>query len=218
MLRGEEEGEKVHTRLAQDGRLLLLCLLVLWKNLQQTHCRPDRDFIPYMRAGDIYSPPAPPTKSCTLENEQGESGYKATSHASDPPFSLCPLPNLNYRLRPLPPLPLPLPSPKRSVLQTLTLHPPSFLSPPPTPLPPSLLPLNPIPPSLFPLHPPSSLSLQGLYSSPSSGFCAISSRLWGSHCIDASRLRASSSPPSPSTLPDSATSLGPCSTRAKHVR
>ena len=78
MLRGEEEREKVHTRLAQDGRLLLLCLLVLWKNLQQTHCKPEKYFIRYRRPRNICSLLAPPTKSCTVEKEQGEFKYKAT--------------------------------------------------------------------------------------------------------------------------------------------
>ena len=57
--------------------------------------------------------------------------------------------------------------------------------------------------------------------SPNSGFCAISSRLWGSealHCSDVSSPRERVSPAPPSALPDSPTSLGPCSTLAKHVK
>ena len=157
MFRGEEEGEKVHTRLAQDGRLLLLCLLVLWKNLQQTHCKPERDFIQYRRPRDICSLPAPPNNSCTVEKEQGESKYKATSHTSDPP-TFCPLPT--SRALQTQTTPTLLPSPREGYItdsgpstllppSLLPLHPPSSLSPPP---PPSFLPLS-SPSTLFPPSP-----------------------------------------------------------------
>ena len=137
-----------------------------------------------------------PLSLVQLRRSKESPNTKATLHTSDPP-TFCPLPT--SRALQTQTTPIHLPSPREGYI---TDSGPSTL----------------LPPSLLPLHPPFSLSLQGRYSSPRRGFCAISSRLWGSHCIEVSRLRASSSPPSPSTLPDSATSLGPCSTRAKHVK